>query len=271
MSQSSVRVGTFNIKVSVDSHLAEVASELCRLNLDLCALQEVGCHWSLGTSLAQHQYLAHAQDHSEAIYAPLLERNWSLDPYRGGPFSFYETTISCDQVFLGRRGREAKYGEGCGYYGIALTARGEVESHQMIRLPKELDEPRAFIYTLWQPDPSDLQALHVITTHLSIYEAERVQQAQVIRKMIDSLDGPLLLLGDLNDIPCSETLEILMLDGGLVDLAPLSLQSQETFSVKQPHRRIDYLLGRGLSVLQYHVDLACTSSDHFPVWAEVKW
>ena len=270
LNRPSIRVGTFNIKVGVDSSLSSIASDLCQLRLSLSALQEVGRHWSLGCSLSQHRYLASAQGHPVSLFAPTLERSWSLDPYRGGPFLF-DPTVEPLEVNRTESPLSKRSDSPLGHYGIALTLDGRVGSVKAISLPRESDEPRAAIYAHWSPMGMPHRNIHVLSVHLSVNPAERVQQAKRLCEVAKGLKGPMLLLGDLNDVPSSEVYQLLTTKSGLFDLAPPRLRERETFSVKQPNRRIDYILGRGVEVLNYQVVDLSVSSDHYPVWAEIIW
>jgi endonuclease/exonuclease/phosphatase family metal-dependent hydrolase len=256
----SVRVGTFNIKVGVDSSLSQIGADLSRLNWDLCALQEVGQHWSLGTSLDQSCYLGSVQGHSYTSFMPLLERPWTLDPYRGGPFQFspyqYQSPPPPTRA--------------SGYYGIGLTAHGRVTSVQKLYLPNMDDEQRGAIIITWSPSLS-LPPLTVITTHLSVKVDERLKQVHKLIEVISNISGPLLLIGDLNDTPLSQSLTLFTQLEGMSRLASDAYLDTFTFSVTHPHRRIDYLLGRGVTMLNYGVATNVKSSDHFPLWADLTW
>ncbi len=255
--RSIVRVGTFNLKVGVDSSPTALASSLVQLSLELCALQELGQHWSLGVSIDQCRLLASAQHHSQMCFYPLLERCWSLDPYRGGPFTYQSVSQAVDSPR--------------GYYGIGLTASGIIGAVHTRPLPQRVDEPRGFIHCQWLPEGSPLGPVHILNTHLSVNLEERLSQARELRAYIDSLEGPLMLIGDLNDIPSSETLAIFMDRDGLIDIAADYNADRYTFSVREPHRRIDYILARDVQAVAYGVATWITTSDHFPIWAEVTW
>ena len=288
-----LRVGSFNIKVGVDSSLRRIASDLYSLHLDLCAYQEIARDWSLGTSIDQVSYLATCQAHSKAVFFPLLKRDWCLDPYRGGPFHFDDFSFPSAQKFIspvdkqpnkledlglhtngdGKAHHIESAGVGAaGYYGIGLSANGSLTEKQFLLLSKEVDEQRGAFVAKWLPKAnSKIRPLLVVNVHLSTDHKEREVQAYQLSMFLKQEKGPILLLGDLNDEPHSKTLQILCSEGGLENLSPPQLLEQFTFSVKKPHQRLDYILGKGVSCLNYMIDTTIQSSDHFPIWADITW
>ncbi|MCA9537866.1 MAG: endonuclease/exonuclease/phosphatase family protein [Myxococcales bacterium] len=153
-----------------------------------------------------------------------------------------------------------------GRYGIAVLARWPMDDIEVINLPREVDEQRVLLRaTLRAPVP-----VRVYSTHLSIAEAERTAQARFIADALAEEVGPVLLLGDLNDRPESATLAVL---NGLIDCFDACGEgASETFSVRDPHRRIDYIrCGGGLVPAgTTQVLRAARASDHFPLRAFVQ-
>ena len=231
---SSLTIGTFNLKVGVDSAPATLATDLLPLGLDLLAAQEVGEGWWMGVPIRQAQFLASAQGHSFCYFAPTLTDS------------------------LG------------GQFGISLSGHGEVLEVEQTLLPQIEDEQRTVLRILLKPFESSPQTLTLYTAHLSIKEREREAQAHSIATMVEATSGPVIVLGDLNDIQGSPTLKALT-DVGLRD-SWLQHHSETpdvdgyTFSVKDPNRRIDYLLYRHLICDEVHVSRTSRSSDHLPVW-----
>jgi endonuclease/exonuclease/phosphatase family metal-dependent hydrolase len=79
-----------------------------------------------------------------------------------------------------------------GEYGIAL-ASSEPLDDDFIALPQSGDEePRGAIVALWH-------GVLVVATHLSTIPAARTGQIRALASGIEDRDGPVLLLGDLND------------------------------------------------------------------------
>ena len=227
---------TFNIKVGVDSHPASLAADLLACDPDLCSIQEVGEGWQMGVPISQTRYLAASINASNSLYAPALHDS------------------------IG------------GQFGVGLISKQALCFQAQILLPKDQDEQRTLlIATVDSLIPNQPQPLTLFITHLSIFEPERLIQAQMIASYARKVEGPLLLLGDLNDHPQSATLNALY-ETGLTD--PWSTLGQGdglTFSVKDPNRRIDYILQQGLHCHKIMVDTERHSSDHFPLIAELSF
>jgi len=230
---------TFNIKVGVDSHTSALARDLLAIErrlgrLQLISLQEVGRCWQMGVPIHQAEHLAAALGHSSARFAPALTDS------------------------LG------------GHFGVAASAEVSLEAPQQWLLPRDRDEQRTLASYQLRPKGWP-QPITAMITHLSISQEEREAQARFIAAQVEACEGPLILLGDLNDLPDSETLKTLGA-AGLTDHWP-ALHGEErgfSFSVKEPNRRIDYLLTRGLRCVELELLTWVKSSDHFPLWGRFE-
>lgn len=80
---------------------------------------------------------------------------------------------------------------GGGEYGIAVATRGggKFEFHSLPRLGDE--EPRGYVLGRWE-------GMTVVATHLSLQREPRDVQTGAIVRAVASLEGPFVLLGDLN-------------------------------------------------------------------------
>jgi len=229
---------TFNIKVGVDSHTSALARDLLAIErrlgrLQLISLQEVGRCWQMGVPIHQAEHLAAALGHQPARFAPALTDS------------------------LG------------GHFGVAASAEVPLEAAQQWLLPRNRDEQRTLASYRLSPK-GWAQPITAMITHLSIYQEEREAQARFIAAQVEASEGPLILLGDLNDLPDSETLKTLGA-AGLTDHWPALHQSRGySFSVKEPNRRIDYLLTRGLRCVELELLTWVKSSDHFPLWGRFE-
>lgn len=114
---------------------------------------------------------------------------------------------------------------------------------------------------------------YFISTHLDHLsnEANRIHQAKELNEIIKELDKPVILGGDLNARPESETMDLLRLQ-----LTMGCTSCQFTFPTSGANRTIDYLMYAPLNamkIVNYSVfDYASKESDHFPVIAtfEIK-
>jgi len=230
-------VVTYNIRLGLDGGLAALGDALSTLAPDVVCLQEVGVRWQMGECVDQPAVLA------ARLQCPHVAFAGALTDARGGRF------------------------------GVAVLSKRGFRSVSVALLPRAADEQRVILQVALDTTP----ALNVWTTHLSIFEAEREDQARRIREELGRCAGPTVLAGDFNDVPTSATLATLrgaqLADGaGLVDLFDACGTGDPlTFSVRAPNRRIDYVLAGGdLGAGPTRVAREVQTSDHFPVVAEVR-
>lgn len=134
-------------------------------------------------------------------------------------------------------------------YGIALLSRYEVIAWQTVRLPNipfrfpmylpgprrvaiVSEEPRVCVAATLRTPVGDLT---VATTHLSFVPGFNRRQLARVRKNLAAIDGPLVLMGDLNMTgtrPMSIT-------------GYRSLAQAPTFPAHRPSRQLDFVLARG--------------------------
>lgn len=154
-----------------------------------------------------------------------------------------------------------------GRYGIALCARHPLVDVRVTPLPRIADEQRVMLEArLLHP----LGSVAVVSTHLSIGAEERMLQARRVGEAAGRT-GPVVVLGDLNDRPGTEV--VTAARGPLTDAFDAAGAGRpETFSVADPHRRIDYIFcGGPLRPRSAVVDRSATASDHFPLRATLTW
>jgi endonuclease/exonuclease/phosphatase family metal-dependent hydrolase len=110
----------------------------------------------------------------------------------------------------------------------------------------------------------------VAGTHLGTDPAERPSQARLLREALAGLGEPLIIGGDLNDQPGSETWKTVA--DGLTDTG--EPDPTATFSRPDPRGRIDAIFADpSFEILSYEVvdtPPARRASDHFPVAATLR-
>ena len=146
---------------------------------------------------------------------------------------------------------------GGGEYGIAL-ASSEPLDDDFIELPRRSDEePRGAIVALWR-------GVLVVATHLSTDRAARGGQVRALASRIEGRDGPVLLLGDLNDRgPGLRPLR----RAGLV----FSRQSGRRLRWPGWAQPIDHIAsGRGIKI-EAPRTIITAASDHAPLYAEAEF
>lgn len=152
-----------------------------------------------------------------------------------------------------------------GQFGVALLSRWPLRAVTVRPLPIDRDEQRVLLTAeVAGPIPC-----LVAVTHLSVHAEERAAQARAVAGHLRAATLPVVLLADLNDRPGSPTLEAFAHLADCFDACGTG--PEVTFSVKDPHRRIDYLrCGAPLRpVGAAWVAREADASDHFPLCGAV--
>jgi endonuclease/exonuclease/phosphatase family metal-dependent hydrolase len=222
-------VMTYNIRLGIESSLKSVGDAVIAAGVpDVLALQEVGVNWRNGEKVDQPRVLAKQLGFSHHVFVG------ALSDKSGGRF------------------------------GIALLSRWPFAAADVTLLPQDDDEQRVLLRArIDAPKP-----FTVLTTHLARKAGDRSRQAPIIGAAAALAEAPVVLLGDLNDEPTSDTLKLIK-GSALVDCFELAgTGDRKSYSVKAPKESIDYILcGGGLEAVAGSVTVvsAARASDHFPV------
>ncbi|MEV6844530.1 endonuclease/exonuclease/phosphatase family protein [Actinoplanes sp. NPDC051411] len=104
-------------------------------------------------------------------------------------------------------------------------------------------------------------------SHLSTDPAERPSQAAVWKEQLATVEGPLIVAGDLNEGPAGSAWR--MVEDGL----STATESGPTFPASLPARRIDGIfVSTDIAIQKYEVvddERALSASDHLPVIADL--
>jgi endonuclease/exonuclease/phosphatase family metal-dependent hydrolase len=156
-----------------------------------------------------------------------------------------------------------------GDYGNALLTTRPIVSEGNKLLPTTNGgEQRGVLQVVL--DVAGTQVL-VLTTHLDHRreDPQRVASADAITATIKAWgEGPVVVMGDFNDVPGSPTYT--KLAGLLTDVwAAVGQGGGFTIPVEAPTRRIDWILVRGLEPVGADV-VTTKASDHLPVVASIR-
>jgi endonuclease/exonuclease/phosphatase family metal-dependent hydrolase len=157
-----------------------------------------------------------------------------------------------------------------GRYGLALLSRHPVRDARMIRLT-EGNEPRVGLaVTIDAPGAGPLTVLNV---HFDWVAADsfRFVQATEAAQFLDTVDGPWIMLGDLNDEPGSRTVELFR---GRAMEAAKPPGGNLTFSSTEPVKEIDYIFAAPAArwgATDVRVIPETLASDHRPVFAVMHY
>lgn len=149
-----------------------------------------------------------------------------------------------------------------GEYGVALLSRRRPDAVRTVPLPSPHDEDRALLV-------ADFGAFVFAVTHLSLHDGDRLDSVDRILAELLPSPAPVLLAGDWNAPPESDTLR--RIGSGFV---LLSDPRDPTFPAGAPDRCIDYV-----AVDRGHADAfrgaaarvvdEPSASDHRPVLVDV--
>jgi endonuclease/exonuclease/phosphatase family metal-dependent hydrolase len=158
-----------------------------------------------------------------------------------------------------------------GQYGVAILSRFPIKAtdHRLYQNLREA-ERRGFIRAEVDVDG---HTLNFVTTHLDYqYQDGRLFETEQLLKALAGVKGPLIVVGDFNDIPAGRAYQLMryQFDDAWTD----SRVTDPGFSypTDQPAKRIDYIFLRSTDRLRtkraWVVETA--ASDHIPVVAELE-
>lgn len=158
-----------------------------------------------------------------------------------------------------------------GQYGVAILSRFPIRATEH-RLYKNLREAerRGFIRAELKIDG---QVIHFATTHLDYqHDDGRLFEAQQMLAFLSNVKGPLIVVGDFNDLPSGQTSRLIASD--FVDAWAAARPGDEGFSypADKPAKRIDYIFTRrtdGIRTKRAWV-VETLASDHIPVVADLE-
>lgn len=147
-----------------------------------------------------------------------------------------------------------------GKYGIGVLTKEPALSVEFHRLPCP-KEPRGMLVV-------ELKKYYIISTHLSLKEAQRVESVAIIKDVVSKLKNkPVFIAGDMNARPNSAPIVAYKEFTTL-----LSDDSKYTFPSTNPRICIDYIFGvnGSFKVLGRKVFYESLASDHLPLYVDVK-
>ena len=158
-----------------------------------------------------------------------------------------------------------------GQYGVAILSKPTIMAtdHHLYLNTREA-ERRGFIRAEVRIDG---QLVNFVTTHLDYqYEDGRVFEAQQLLAAMKDVKGPLIVVGDFNDVPAGEAFKLMR--QSFEDAWSQTRPSDEGFSypADKPAKRIDYIMARQTDRIRakrvWIVDTL--ASDHVPVVADLE-
>jgi endonuclease/exonuclease/phosphatase family metal-dependent hydrolase len=175
----------------------------------------------------------------------------------------------CDRLVRRWELRRVAGGRPAGSNLIAVAPGVGVKSASAQVIPQPFRQPRRGVAAAQLRVAGRL--VGVVSCHLSLVRESRPRELDVVLRAADGLRGPVVLAGDLNEVPTGPSWERLRA-AGFVDHGSAAWR---TFPASAPDRRIDALLLRGAATVTHHGDpgvdpaLLAAASDHRPVLAEI--
>lgn len=166
-------------------------------------------------------------------------------------------------------GLKSAFGEAMPYdggsYGQAILSKHPIASTEVIRLSQN-GEPRiGFRAEILHP----AGPVTLVSVHFDYRSPEsRLAEGGNLLKALEPISGPLVVAGDLNDVPGSATLALFKAPWEKVTLKAPSL----SFPSREPAKEIDHIFQRGLTVTgDASVIDERIASDHRPITAVLEF
>src|ERR1700738_2416719 len=156
-------------------------------------------------------------------------------------------------------------------YGVAILSRFPIRAtdHRLYRNTREA-ERRGFIRAEVSIHG---RLLNFVTTHLDYqYDDGRLFEAQQLLSALKDVKGPLIVVGDFNDIPAGRAYQLMRYQFGDAWIESRGTEEGFSYPADKPAKRIDYIFFRS-------TDRARTkrawivntpASDHVPVMADLE-
>lgn len=178
--------------------------------------------------------------------------------------------------YYGAFGRTIDYDGG--EYGIAVLSKWPIVTMRFTRLPVTISdekaratyEERGALAVRISTPAGDVR---IVDTHLDATgsDSNRIQQAATLLSVANAQrdSGYTLIGGDLNSVPSSAVVTMLVQSGWRDLYAKCGLGGLYSFPADVPNRRIDYLFASNDAVCRKASVLNTQASDHRPVLFEV--
>lgn len=240
---TELRVMSFNIAAG-HGEIDGIVRVIREHDPDIVALQEVDVHWS--------------------------ERSNYMDQAR-----YLGDALNMHYVFGEIYSLEAEGGNASPrQYGLGFLSKNPIvhqQNHLLTRLSTQTPEPELMVLPGFPEIAIEIDEIqvHFFNTHLDYRRdpSVRLTQAEEMIEIMEGVEGPLLLMGDLNARPESEEISLLF---ELLEDAWILDDPGYTFPADQPDRRIDYILHSAHFEVSDVFVVETEASDHLPVVADLR-
>lgn len=158
-----------------------------------------------------------------------------------------------------------------GQYGVAILSRFPIRAtdHRLFQNTREA-ERRGFIRAEVSVDG---RLLNFVTTHLDYqYDDGRLFEAQQLLSALKDVKGPLIVVGDFNDIPAGRAYQLMRYQFGDAWIENRSTEEGFSYPADKPAKRIDYIFFRSTDRVRTKRAwiINTLASDHLPVIADLE-
>jgi len=158
-----------------------------------------------------------------------------------------------------------------GQYGVAILSRLPIMAtdHRLYKNTREA-ERRGFIRAEVQAHG---RTLNFVTTHLDYqYEDGRVFEAEQLLGALKDVKGPMILVGDFNDVPAGEAYKLVREQFADAWIESGASDQGLSYPADKPVKRIDYILSRQTARIRTKKawTVSTLASDHVPVVADLE-
>jgi endonuclease/exonuclease/phosphatase family metal-dependent hydrolase len=158
-----------------------------------------------------------------------------------------------------------------GQYGVAILSRFPIRAtdHRLYQNTREA-ERRGFILAEVSIHG---HLLNFVTTHLDYqYDDGRLFEAQQLLSALKDVKGPLIVVGDFNDIPAGRAYQLMRYQFGDAWLESHGTEEGFSYPADKPVKRIDYIFFRSTDRTRTKRAwiVNTLASDHVPVVADLE-
>lgn len=155
-----------------------------------------------------------------------------------------------------------------GYYGTLILSKHKIVAKRRYDLPMPVESENRSL-AIVDVELPDGKTVSLANTHLDLKEENRNAQAEFISELGELYTQPLILVGDLNARPESQTIAILS-----KHFVRNTQTNQPTSPNVNTKNEIDYIMvlnNREFDWKAYRVIPETEASDHLPLYAEIEF
>lgn len=158
-----------------------------------------------------------------------------------------------------------------GQYGVAILSRSPIRAtdHRLFQNTREA-ERRGFIRAEVRVHG---RLVNFVTTHLDYqYDDGRLFESQQLLSALKDVKGPLIIVGDFNDIPAGRAYQLMRYQFGDAWIESRGTEEGLSYPADKPAKRIDYIFFRSTDRVRTKSAwiINTLASDHLPVVADLE-